>query len=214
MTARAAGSANWILAWPDGRTLDLGDCRGVLPDPTRNRLFLVPWLTGPVHIPRGAGIVRLDLTADPPTRHTVAPYATDAPYWLVDIWDWEYPSAVRLAPDGETLTFVGVQAGVLSSNVWRELRLWQVPADGSRLPEPLVDMGMVFKRFDVGRHYGIGWRYYLETAIVLVDFRARQAWKLPEGFDVQRTNTDVLVERKLVAAARGNEVVLIQLKPE
>lgn len=214
VAARTAGSAAWTLAHPDGRALDLGACRGLAPDPARQRLYIVPWLAGPTKIPRGAGIVRLDLSRDPPTRETIVPYATDAPYWLVDIWDWEYPSALRVAPDGQTLTFVGVQAGVLASNAWRECRLWQVPSDGSLPPEPKADMGLIFKRFDVGAAYGIGWRYNIESAVVLVDFESQRAWKLPNDLDVQRANTDMLIARRLIGAARGNDVVLIQLESD
>jgi hypothetical protein len=217
VAARAAGSARWMLREPGGKTVDLGECRGLAPDPERGRLYLVPWLAGPVKIPRGAGLAWVSLTEEPPVRHAVVPGEPakgGGAYWLVDIWTCEYPSTLRVSKDGKVLTFVGVKAGVLAENAWRELCIWQVGADGAEPPKPAVAMGSMFKRCDVGEGYCLGWRYAIESACLLGDLAGARAWRLPKDIQVQRSNTDVRIGEMLIGAARGNDVVLMKLEEE
>ena len=213
VAARAAGTMRWWLAEPGKKALELGELRGLCPDPKRNRLYAVPWLAGPARIPRGAGLVCIDPREKQPKRRVVVPFdhTTGRPYWLVDIFDAMYPTTLRVSPDGKTLTFCGVKAGVLSKNAWREFCIWRVPADGSAPPKAVAKCGPIFKRIDVGDTHFIGWRYKIDNAVVLGDLKSGKAWRLPKNFYVQRVNTDVLVDKLLVGAARGKEVVLIQL---
>lgn len=214
VAARAAGTMHWWLIQPGTPPVALGELRGLCPDPERDRLFAVSWQAGPVHIPRGAGIVSFDLAANPPEPSIIVPFdhSDGKIYWLPDIWDATYPTTLRLSPDGRTLSFCGVKVGELSPNTWREFCIWQVPSDGSQEPVPVEQTGNIFKRFDVGETHFIGWRYRIDSAIVLGDLTRHRAWRLPDEFDVQRANTDVLTDRLLVGAARGNDVVLIQLE--
>jgi len=216
VAARAAGTMKWWLVAPGKKPVALGECRGLRPDPERNRLYIVPWLAGPVKIPRGAGVVCTDPREKHPKRRVVVPFdhTTGKPYWLVDIFDAMYPTTLRLSPDGKTLTFCGVKAGVLSKNAWREFCIWRVPADGSKPPEAVARCGPIFKRIDVGDTHFIGWRYKIDPAIVLGNLKNLRAWRLPKDFYVQRRNTDVLVDELLVGAARGKDVVLIRLEEE
>jgi hypothetical protein len=210
--ARAAGSMRWTLAAPGGRRADLGECRGAAPDVDRGRLYLVPWLAGPAQVPRGAGVAWTNLRKESAARQTVVPSGPDGAYWLPDVWDWHYPSTLRVSPDGKTLSFLGVQVGVPSANPWREFCLWRVPCDGSAPPVAVAELGPIFKRIDVGRTWAIGWRYEVDNACLLVDLVGGRAWKLPESVEVQRTNTDVLVDRLLVGAARGKDMVVMRLE--
>ena len=205
----------YTLVFPDKKKVDLGECRGLAPDPQRNRLYLVPWLAGPVKIPRGAGVAWIDPESKKPERKVIVPDrpATGGgkPYWLVDIWDWHYPTTLRVSKDGRTLTFAGVKAGVLSRNPWREFCIWRVPADGSKPPEAAAEAGAIFKRLDVGDTHCIGWRYALENACVFLDLPRGRAWRLPKGFYVQRANSDAVPGKLLVGGARGKDVVLFRL---
>ncbi len=210
--ARTAGDMRWNMAAPRYGTMLFLPTRGFCPDTPHKRLYLVRWRIGPVGIPRGCGVVALDHTdiisekLIVPSDHTVG-----KPYWLVDIWDATYPTTLRVSADGKTLTFCGVKAGVLSKHAWREFCIWRVPSDGSKPPEVAAKCGNIFKRIDVGDTHFIGWRYKIDNAIVLGDLTRGKAWRLPKDFYVQRVNTDVLVDKLLVGAARGKDVVLIQL---
>ncbi|MFW6158259.1 MAG: hypothetical protein ACOC8E_02745 [Planctomycetota bacterium] len=216
VAARAAGTMKWWLAGRKKKAIALGELRGLCPDPKRNRLFAVAWQAGPVGIPRGCGVVCFDLSETPLKRTTIVPFdhIGDEPYWLVDIWNAAYPTTLRISPDGKTLTFCGVKAGALSENAWREFCIWRVPSDGSEPPAAVAKCGPIFKRIDVGDTHFIGWRYKIDKAIVLGDLTRGVVWRLPDDFYVQRVNTDVLVDRLLVGAARGKDVVLMQLAEE
>ncbi|MGQ9662331.1 MAG: hypothetical protein ACUVWX_08360 [Kiritimatiellia bacterium] len=226
VVARASGTMRWVIVRPGAPALDLGECRGVAPDLPRQRLYLIPWLAGPTKIPRGAGVAWINLgtafsraasSTDPtvptlqPERHGVVPFTPGAPYWLVDVWDWHYPTTLRVTQDGKTITFIGVRPDVLSETPWREMCLWEVPADGSSLPIPVLKLGPPFKRIDVGDTHVIGWRPSFEKDVVLVDLVGRRAWRLPDGLGLQRDNTDFAAARLLLGAARGEDVVLIAL---
>jgi len=213
VAARAAGTMKWWLAEPKKKPVALGGLRGLCPDPKRNRLYAVAWQAGPVGIPRGCGVVCFDLTKPNAKPGVIVPFdhTTGKPYWLVDIFDATYPTTLRVSPDGKTLTFCGVKANVQSKNAWREFCIWRVPADGSKPPIAVTECGNIFKRIDVGDTHFIGWRYKLDPAVVLGDLKSGKAWRLPKDFYVQRVNTDVLVDKLLVGAARGKDVVLIQL---
>jgi len=213
VAARAAGTMKWWLAEPGKKAVELAELRGLCPDTKRKALYAVRWKAGPVGIPRGAGIVRIDLTKPDTKPHTVVPFdhTTGKPYWLVDIFDATYPTTLRVSPDGVTLTFCGVKAGVPSKNAWREFCIWRVPSDGSAPPKVVAECGPIFKRIDVGDTHFIGWRYKIAPAVVLGDLKNGKAWRLPKDFYVQRVNTDVLVDKLLVGAARGKDVVLMQL---
>jgi WD40 repeat protein len=216
VAARAAGTMKWWLAEAEKKAVALGELRGLCPDPERKALYAVPWKAGPVGIPRGAGIVRIDLAQPGAKPRVIVPFDHSAgkPYWLVDIFDATYPTTLRISPDGKTLTFCGVKAGVPSKNAWREFCIWRVPSDGSKPPLAVAECGNIFKRIDVGDTHFIGWRYKIDYATVLGDLKNGKAWRLPKGFYVQRVNTDVLVDKLLVGAARGKDVVLIQLAEE
>jgi hypothetical protein len=215
VVARRVGTMRYTLVFPEGKTVDLGECRGLAPDPERNRLYLVPWLPGPVKIPRGAGVAWVNPEADKPERTVIVPDRPakegGKPYWLVDVWDWHYPSTLRVSKDGKTVTFAGVKAGVLSKNPWREFCIWRAPADGSKPPEVLCAAGNIPKRFDVGDTHCVGWRYHIDNACVLFDLVGGKCWRLPRGFYVQRANTDALPEKLIIAGARGGDVTLFKL---
>ncbi len=218
VAARRVGTMRYTMVFPGEKTVDLGECRGLAPDPKRNRLYLVPWLAGPVKIPRGAGVAWIDPESKKPERKVIVPDrpATGGgkPYWLVDIWDWHYPTTLRVSKDGKTLTFAGVKAGVLSKNPWREFCIWRVAADGAKPPEAAAEAGVIFKRLDVGDSHCIGWRYALENACVFLDLAGGRAWRLPKGFYVQRANSDAVPGKLLVGGARGKDVVLFRLTPD
>jgi len=129
----------------------------------------------------------------------------------VDVWDWHYPTTLRVSKDGTAVTFVGVRPDVLSETPWREMCLWEVPTDGSSLPTAILKLGPPFKRIDVGDSHAIGWRPSFEKDAILVDLAGRRAWRLPDGLDLQRENTDFAAGRMLLGAARGADVVLIGL---
>jgi hypothetical protein len=223
--ARQSGTMRWFL---DGGELSPKvEFRAVVPSPDGRRLYLVPWLVGPTKIPRGAGLVWLDLDLEKIALGTVVPgipagggagtggggESATRPYWLVDVWDWHYYSTLRVAADGKTLTFCGVKAGELSANAWREFCVWQVPADGSAAPKALCEMGPIFKRIDAsGRDWAIGWRYDLDRATVLADIVRGRAWRIPEEAGAMREQTDVRLDKLLVATARGEDVLLVRLE--
>ncbi|MCX7591461.1 MAG: hypothetical protein N2255_07520 [Kiritimatiellae bacterium] len=225
VAARISGTMRWILAGLGSPTIQLGECRGLVPDMERKRLYLVPWLAGPTKISRGAGVAWVEMeplvaglhspankSVLQPERHILVPFAPGGPYWLVDVWDWHYPTTLRVTADGRHVRFIGVRADVLAETPWREMCLWEVPADGSVLPVPVVKLGAPLKRLDVGNTHAIGWRPAFENDVILVDLTGRRAWRLPDGLNLQRDNTDVATGRLLIAAARGNDVVLIRLK--
>jgi hypothetical protein len=216
VAARRAGTMGYLLGFPDGKEVDLGECRGLCPDPERGRIYLVPWLAGPTRIPRGAGVAWIDPAAEKPVRKVIVPDRPapvgGRPYWLVDVWDWHYPTTLRVSPDGKSVTFLGVRAGLPAENPWREFRAWRAPADGSAPPQPAAPAGAIPKRIDVGREYAIGWRYSIDQAVLFYDLAAGRAWRLPEKFYVQRANTDANVKELIVAGARGKDVVLFRLE--
>ncbi len=217
VAARRAGTMGFVLKFPHGKTVNLGECRGLAPDPERGRLYLVPWLAGPTKIPRGAGVAWIDPAAEKPVRKVIVPdrpaEGGGKPYWLVDVWDWHYPSTLRVSGDGKSVLFAGVKAGVPAKTPWREFCLWRVPADGSKEPEVLCEAGSIPKRIDVGNSHAIGWRYALENACLLYDLAGGRAWRLPKGFYVQRGNSDaVFGDQILVAGARGKDVTLFRLE--
>jgi hypothetical protein len=210
--ARVSGTMTWNIATRREGSALLTFVRGVCPDASRGRLFTVPWTPGPVGIPRGCGVTRI--ARHLPSSVVPSGHSTGKPYWLVDIWDATYPTTLRVSADGKTLTFCGVKCGVPSENAWREFCIWRVPADGSEPPTAVAKCGNIFKRIDVGDTHFIGWRYKIDNAIVLGDLTRGKAWRLPDDFYVQRVNTDVLVDKLLVGAARGKDVVLMQLAEE
>jgi WD40-like Beta Propeller Repeat len=216
VAARRVGTMRYTLVFADKKTVDLGECRGIAPDPARNRLYLVPWLAGPVKIPRGAGVAWIDPEAEKPTRKTIVPDrpARDSakPYWLIDVWDWHYPTTLRVSADGKTVTFAGVKAGVLAKNAWREFCIWRAPTNGSKPPEALASAGSMPKRLDVGDSHCVAWRYSIENASLFFDLAGGRAWRLPKGFYVQRANTDALPGQLLIGAARGRDVTLFKLE--
>ncbi|MFO7898802.1 MAG: hypothetical protein R6V58_07040, partial [Planctomycetota bacterium] len=184
--ARTSGTMNWRAAAPGGGASMFVPVRGFCSDAPRDRLYMVRWLPGPVGIPRGCGVsgsifpvkqpdaTGRDEASDLKARDLPAPvvpfdHTAAKPYWLVDIWDATYPTTLRISPDGKTLTFCGVKAGVLSKNAWREFCIWRVPSDGSKPPAAVARCGPIFKRIDVGDTHFIGWRYKIDKAVVLGD---------------------------------------------
>jgi hypothetical protein len=106
-----------------------------------------------------------------------------------------------------------VKAGELAANAWREFCVWQMPADGLAPPKVLCELGPIFKRIDAsGRDWAIGWRYDLDKAMVLADLVHGRAWRIPEETGAMREQTDVLLDKLLVATARGDDVLLVKLE--
>jgi hypothetical protein len=217
LAAREAGSARWWLGAGGQKWQPLGEFRAVAPAPDGQRLYAVPWLVGPAKIPRGAGVAWLNPGEQEPKPQVIVPDRPadggSKPYWLVDVWDWHYFSTLRVSADGKSLTFCGAKAGELSPNAWREFCVWQVPADGSAPPKALCELGPIFKRIDAsGRDWAIGWRYDLDRATVLVDTVRGRAWRIPEEAGAMREQSDVCLDKLLVATAAGNAVNLVRLE--